>query len=70
MNKILTTLSLLSLTTYFSFGQGVEMANIMRSNGKIYVVVAVVLILFLGFFFYLLSIDKKVSQLENKINKK
>lgn len=69
MNKILTTL-FLSLTTYFSFGQEVEMANIMRSNGKIYVVVAVVLILFLGFFFYLLSVDKKVSQLENKINKK
>ena len=69
MNKILTTLSL-SLTTYFSFGQGVDMANIMRSNGKIYVVVAVVLILFLGFFFYLLNVDKKVRQLENKINKK
>ena len=70
MNKILTTLSLLSLTTYLSFGQGVDMANIMRSNGKIYVVVAVVLILFLGFFFYLLNVDKKVTQLENKINKK
>ena len=69
MNKILTTI-FLSLTTYFSFGQGVEMANIMRSNGKIYVVVAVVLILFLGFFFYLLNVDKKVRQLENKINKK
>jgi len=69
MNKILITL-FFSIITFFAFGQGVEMANIMRSNGKIYVVVAVVLILFLGFFIYLFKVDKKVSQLENKINNK
>ena len=45
----------------------VEMADTMRSNGKIYVVVGVIFILFLGIAFYLYSIDKKVSALEKEI---
>lgn len=45
----------------------VEMADTMRSNGKIYVVVGVIFILFMGITFYLYSIDKKVSALEKEI---
>lgn len=45
----------------------VEMADIMRSNGKIYVVLAVVLIVFVGFILYLIRLDKKVSRLEKEI---
>ncbi|MFT6137892.1 MAG: CcmD family protein [Salibacteraceae bacterium] len=44
--------------------QGVEMATNMRSEGKIYVVVAVVLIIFIGLAIYLFSIDKKLDKLE------
>lgn len=47
----------------------VEMANAFRENGKIYVVVAVVVIIFVGLFVYLISLDKKVSRLEKKLNK-
>ncbi len=43
-----------------------EMAGIMRSNGKIYVVVTVVVIILTGLFFYLVNLDKKISRLENK----
>ncbi len=42
----------------------VEMADLMRSNGKIYVVVAVIAIIFIGLMAYLYSIDQRVKKLE------
>jgi hypothetical protein len=36
----------------------------MRSNGRIYVVVAVVVLILLGLFLYLVRLDKKISRLE------
>jgi uncharacterized membrane protein len=44
----------------------VEMADVMRSSGKIYVVVAVLLIILIGLIIFLIRIDRKVSQLEKK----
>ncbi len=43
-----------------------EMAVSMRANGKIYVVVAVVVMILLGLFFYLINLDKNIRRLENK----
>lgn len=43
-----------------------QMADAMRADGKIYVVVAVVGIIMLGIFLYLISVDRKVSRLEKK----
>jgi hypothetical protein len=45
---------------------GVEMADELRSSGKIYVVVAVIAVIMLGLLIYLFSIDRKVSKLERK----
>ncbi|WP_262501383.1 CcmD family protein [Roseivirga echinicomitans] len=45
------------------------MADTMRSNGKIYVVVAVIMILFVGFSIYTISVDKKISKLEKEVFK-
>ena len=42
----------------------VEMADNMRKNGKIYVVVAVVVTILIGLFLYLFRLDKKISNLE------
>jgi hypothetical protein len=42
----------------------VEMADVMRSNGKIYVVVAVCLTILIGLFIYIYSIDKKITRIE------
>lgn len=42
----------------------VEMADTFRSNGKIYVVVAVILTIFAGIIFYLIRLDRKVTRLE------
>tara|TARA_A100000171_G_scaffold52651_1_gene72171 strand:+ start:1580 stop:1840 length:261 start_codon:yes stop_codon:yes gene_type:complete len=49
--------------------QTVEMADTMRSNGKIYVVVAVIMILFVGLSAYTISVDKKISKLEKEVFK-
>jgi hypothetical protein len=48
----------------FAQAQPVEMADTMRSNGKIYVVVAVCLTILIGLFFYVFLIDRKISKLE------
>ncbi|MBI2274677.1 MAG: CcmD family protein [Bacteroidetes bacterium] len=41
-----------------------ENADLMRSNGKIYVVVAVVVTILLGLFAYVFNLDRKISKLE------
>ena len=53
------------------FSQAQEVAananiDVMRSNGKIYVVMAVVATIVTGLFLYVYSVDKKISKLENK----
>jgi len=62
----------LSLLPVLSFAQNgndaVEMADVMRSNGKIYVVVAVLLIIFSGLSIFLITIDRKVRRLEKDKN--
>lgn len=45
----------------------VEMADGMRSNGKIYVVVGVLVIILFGLLAYLVSIDRKITRVEKNI---
>ncbi|SMO65853.1 CcmD family protein [Solitalea koreensis] len=69
MKKYALTL-ILSLISLFTFAQtttnGIEMADTMRSSGKIYVVVGVMAIIFVGIAIYLFSIDRKLTKLENE----
>jgi hypothetical protein len=44
----------------------VEMAETMRSNGKIYVVVAVCLTILIGLILYVIRLDRKISKLEKE----
>lgn len=46
----------------------VEMADKLRENGKIFVVVAIAFIILIGVFIYLISLDRKISKLEEKLN--
>ena len=48
------------------FLQNVAMAEGLRSEGKIYIVVLVLLIILFALFFYLLRIDKKIDSIKNK----
>ncbi|MBS1744655.1 MAG: CcmD family protein [Bacteroidetes bacterium] len=38
----------------------------MYQNGKIYVVLAVVVVIVIGLFIYLFNLDRKISRLEKK----
>src|SRR5690606_15299892 len=67
MKKTILFLLLVINGLMCSFAQsstGVEMATGLRSSGKIYVVVAVLAVLFIGLAIYLFTIDKKLSRLE------
>lgn len=68
MNKFIArlcfaVLALLGHTALFA-QEKPEMADAMRSNGKIYVVVAVCLTILTGLFIYVFIIDRKISRLE------
>ena len=43
-----------------------EMADTMRSNGRIYVVVAVVVLILIGLILYLIRLDKKITRMEKE----
>lgn len=43
-----------------------KMADTMRSNGRIYVVVAVVLTILLGLLLYVYRLDRKIAKLEKE----
>jgi hypothetical protein len=47
-------------------GNNVDMADMMRSNGRIFVVVAVVVVILIGLILYLVRLDKKISKLEKE----
>ena len=58
---------LLSMAMWAQDGnQKVQMADTMRSNGRIYVVVAVILTILIGLILYVLRIDRKISKLEKE----
>ncbi|RKQ50932.1 hypothetical protein BXY85_1953 [Roseivirga pacifica] len=75
---IVTFLLFLSLSVFAQDGQytiteddynntSIEMADTLRSNGKIYVVVGVVMIIFAGVITYMVLIDRKISKLEKEV---
>ena len=43
-----------------------EMADVLRANGKLYVVVAVLTTILVGTIIYLIRIDRKITKLEKK----
>ncbi|MEY2828161.1 MAG: hypothetical protein RIQ33_19 [Bacteroidota bacterium] len=45
-----------------------DMADAMRSEGKIWVVVAVISTIMLGLLIYLITIDKKITTVEKEID--
>lgn len=71
MNKIichfmLLLFCLLNNTLLFAQDNKTEMADLMRSNGKIYIVVAVCLTILIGLFIYVFIVDCKVKRLEKR----
>jgi len=66
----LLILLLTLLNNVMSAQDTIDMADTMRSNGKIYVVVGVISIIFIGIIVYLIRLDVKISKIEKNQNKK
>jgi protein-S-isoprenylcysteine O-methyltransferase Ste14 len=65
INKI-AALIVLMLISHQTFAA--DMADTMRSEGKIWVVVAVLVTIMLGLIIYLITIDKKISTIEKELD--
>jgi CcmD family protein len=68
MKKLTFLLSLLFCFTVSSAQevQKVEMADALRSSGKIYVVITTICIIFAGLAIYLFSIDRRLKKIEKE----
>jgi CcmD family protein len=78
MNRIVCIICIAFLALLLSPAQAqeknsaakVEMADVMRADGKIYVVVAIITIVLAGIFIYLFLLDRKLKKLENLLKEK
>jgi CcmD family protein len=67
MKTILIALFMvINTVSVFAQDNGVEMADMLRSNGKIYVVVVCIVIILLGLLVYLFSLDRRLKKIEKK----
>ena len=64
--KYLSVLVLLLLGYSTAFAQSPEMDDLLRSSGKIYVVVVVIAVIFIGLAIYLFSIDRRLKKIEKE----
>jgi len=70
MKNFILTLSLILSFTLSSLAQnsnGVEMADALRSSGKIYIVVLVISVVFIGLAIYLFTIDSRLKKIEKQM---
>ena len=68
MKRLILILANLLVLFLFYLAIRPDSADFMRSIGKIYVVIAVILIIFISIVFYLVRLDNKLTKLENQIN--
>jgi hypothetical protein len=70
MNKHNLFLVVALVVSFSARAQTAPTTGLMRSNGKIFVVMAVVVTILSGLFIYVASIDRKISRLEKGDNPK
>jgi len=66
MSLVLLIMS--SLPTLAQSSNEIAMADAFRAEGKIYIVVAVILLIFAGLVVYMVRIDRKVKRLEKELD--
>ena len=70
MHKYSSALLTIVLLTIFSTAQAqkqAEMADALRADGKIWVVVTIIVVILAGLVAYLFLLDRKVKKLENQL---
>ncbi len=70
--KFSNTLLILLVSSFTGMAQqaDIEMADQFRADGKIYVVISVVLLILVGLFIYLFNLGNKITRLEKELTKK
>ena len=66
MSKLVSFMMTILFSPVLSYAQ-VEMADDFRGEGKIYVVITIILIILAGFFILLFKLDRKSKRLEKEI---
>jgi CcmD family protein len=64
---ILTLLVSVNLFAQQNVSQEIPMADRLREDGKIWVVVVVIAVVFAGIIVYLINLDRKISKIEKQI---
>ncbi len=67
---LLSTLMMIISASTFAQDSSIEMATGLYQSGKIYVVVVVMSIIFIGIVGYLIMLDRKITKLEKEIQNK
>lgn len=67
IKRILSLLFLFSTMAAIAQDNGPQMADSFRQEGKIYVVITVLAVIFISLVVYLIVLDRKVKRLEEKI---
>jgi predicted tellurium resistance membrane protein TerC len=57
----------ISIISHAQDDKKVEMADTMRSNGRIYVVIAVIVTILIGLILYLVRLDRKIGRIEKEV---
>ncbi|MBL7903211.1 MAG: CcmD family protein [Bacteroidia bacterium] len=68
--KLIFSLFLLISTVAGAQTQGPQMADQFREQGKIYVVISVIAIIFLSIVFFLIYLERKLKRLEKEVDEK
>ena len=66
MNRIFSLIMILLASVVSASAQNAEMADGMRSEGKIYVVIAVIAVIFVCLLFFLVYLERRISKLEKR----
>ncbi len=66
MKRIIFTALMLLISAVSVWAQPVEMADTLRGSGKIYVVVAVLAVIFIALIVYLFTIDNRLRKIEKR----
>jgi CcmD family protein len=71
IKKLFALITLTGLSILPTIAQEkIAMADGLRAEGKIYVVVAIISVIFIGIVIYLISLDKKITKVEEQLKEK
>ena len=67
LKRIAATIAMAMITVFANAQDAAaDATDVMKTNGKIYVVMAVVVVIVLGLFIYLINLDRKIAKLEKE----